>query len=198
MDSNKFNKILEIYSDLNSNQSYENLSELNEFQEFLEFFEDGLDMKLNTFFDNDQHLDQLDDFLIDEELSLDGLTHFLELAKAEKLDTDSTTLKGLSVKVTENQKQLLDFVSEVLGKSRSKVLQELVKTYMDSAYLTYLNGKHQMYQNYHEIDKGALINELRSDAIALDDNNHTLTMLYKLRYKDEACKELESLAGETK
>ena len=85
--------------------------------------------------DNEKLAGTFDDFIADK-----SLNNFLTLGMNARINMEEKNSKSVSVKFTEQQKQLLDCVAKNLGQSRSKVIQELIKSYMNIAYSSYLSG----------------------------------------------------------
>lgn len=78
------------------------------------------------------------------EMSIDGLSAFVELGLNTRINLEPNAMKGLSIKLSEDQNMILESVANAIGKSKSKVLQEIISSYIESAYLSYLKGLYQI------------------------------------------------------
>lgn len=78
------------------------------------------------------------------EMSIHGLSTFVELGLDTRVNLEPNAMKGLSIKISEDQNMLLESVANALGKSKSKILQEIISSYIESAYLSYLKGLYQI------------------------------------------------------
>ncbi|MGY3824052.1 MULTISPECIES: hypothetical protein [Acinetobacter] len=179
----------------NSDEENLNFRDIDELNELIEFIGLAESMHLELLM-AEPNEDQIDSFNEAYTLSIDNLSSFFTMGKTANLLKESKDSKGLSVKISEFQKQILEAIASNLSISRTKLLQELVSTYLDSAYYTYLIGKHHKSQNY--IDINALIRELREDAIILKSPFHVIRALFRMRdldpmFNEEFNKEFNSI-----
>ncbi|MFW2045501.1 hypothetical protein [Acinetobacter variabilis] len=144
---------------------------LKEVEELIEFFQTTENVKLHNLLELDHENNGLYTF--------DDLSIFFNLGSKAQLNKENYQTKGISIKLNEDQKQKLDFCAHNLDISRAKILEELVVSYSDSAYLNYLLGKH--LQRGGQLNLENLIEELRTDAIELDEPNHVMWSLFKMR-----------------
>lgn len=124
------------------------------------------------------------------EMSIDGLSSFVELGLNTRVNLEPNSMKGLSIKLTEEQNLTLESVATTIGKSKSKVLQEIVSCYMESAYLSYLKGLHQIDDlNKENIDIDAVEAHLIRTEHKLKgsgNENFHIFMLAKMGFIDRA------------
>ena len=126
---------------------------------------------------------------IKREMAINELSQFLDLGLKNRIDLESQTMKGISVKLTEYEHELINVVSKSIGKSRSKVLQELIGSYMDSAYASYLKGLYQQGDLSNDnINFESLIEHLKKDASELQKigvDGFDVFMLIHMGYTNE-------------
>lgn len=131
---------------------------------------------------------------IKRKMSIDGLGQFVGLGLDARIDLESQVMKGVSIKLSEYQHELVEAVAKTIGKSKSKVIQELIGSYLDSAYASYLKGLFQKGDLSREnLDLDALKAHLDKDAKELhrsgfDDFDIFMLLKMKLIDMDEALK----------
>jgi hypothetical protein len=168
--------VLQLF--LNSKKAYAydtkkllNSVALQELEELIEFCQTTENVKLHNLLDLKHENNK--------SYTLDDLSNFFNLGRKAQLHKENYQTKGISIKLNEDQKQKLDFFAHNLNISRAKILEELVVSYSDSAYLTYLLSKH--LQNEGHLNLESLIEELRADALELNEPNHAMWSLFKMR-----------------
>ena len=129
---------------------------------------------------------------IKNQMAIDGLRQFLDLGLNSRIDLEAQTMKGVSIKLSEYQHELVEAVAKTIGKSKSKVIQELIGSYLDSAYASYLKGLFQKGDLSREnLDIDALKSHLDKDAKELHRSgfdDFDILMLLKMDLKNEAIK----------
>ena len=130
-------------------------------------------------------------------MSIDGLSTFVELGLNTRVNLEPDAMKGLSIKISEDQNMILESVANALGKSKSKILQEIVSSYIESAYLSYLKGLYQIGDlNQENTDIDAVQEHLIKIKNKLKDSKNEyfhIFMLAKMGFMDRAL----DLADET-
>ena len=98
-------------------------------------------------------------------------------------------MKGVSIKLSEYEHELIDVVAKTIGKSKSKVLQELIGTYIDSAYASFLKGLFQQGDlSKDNINYEALVKHLKKDNSELQKigiNGFDVLMLIRMGFQNE-------------
>ena len=124
------------------------------------------------------------------EMSIDGLSAFVELGLNTRINLEPNAMKGLSIKLSEDQNMILESVAIAIGKSKSKVLQEIVSSYIESAYLSYLKGLYQIGDlNQENTDIDAVQDHLIKIKNKLKDSGNEyfhISMLEKMGFIDRA------------
>lgn len=147
--------------------------------------------------------DFMEEWITKEAMVPSKLINFLELGHKARLETEDKNLQNLSIKLSEEQKQLVDFVGKNLEKkSRSKVLQELVNIYSEAAYGAYLMGKFSDQDMFRHTELPAeyinlegLIQQLEEDAQLLGEDSFPIWMLLQMGLVDEGSDYLNRLKG---
>src|SRR5690606_41927507 len=105
---------------------------------------------------------------IKRKMAIDELSQFLDLGLNNRIDLESQIMRGISIKLSEYEHELIDVVAKTIGKSKSKVLQELIGTYIDSAYASFLKGLFQQGDlSKDNINYEALLKHLKKDTYEL-------------------------------
>lgn len=129
---------------------------------------------------------------IKRDMAFDGLSQFVDLGLNARIDLEDQVMKGVSIKLSEYQHELVEAVAKTIGKSKSKVIQELIGSYLDSAYASYLKGLFQKGDLSREnLDIDALKSHLDKDAKELHRSgfdDFDILMLLKMDLKNEAIK----------
>lgn len=129
---------------------------------------------------------------IKRDMAIDGLSQFVDLGLNARIDLEDQVMKGVSIKLSEYQHELVEAVAKTIGKSKSKVIQELIGSYLDSAYASYLKGLFQKGDLSREnLDIDALKSHLDKDAKELHRSgfdDFDILMLLKMDLKNEAIK----------
>jgi len=135
---------------------------------------------------------------IKRDMAIDGLSQFVDLGLNARIDLEDQVMKGVSIKLSEYQHELVEAVAKTIGKSKSKVIQELIGSYLDSAYASYLKGLFQKGDLSREnLDIDALKAHLDKDAKELHMSgfyHFDVQMLYVMNLKDEAKKLVDQKA----
>lgn len=130
-------------------------------------------------------------------MSIDGLSTFVELGLNTRVNLEPDAMKGLSIKISEDQNMILESVANALGKSKSKILQEIISSYIESAYLSYLKGLYQIGElDQENTDIDAVQEHLIKIKNKLKDSKNEyfhIFMLAKMGFMDRAL----DLADET-
>ena len=123
-------------------------------------------------------------------MSIDGLSTFVELGLNTRVNLEPDAMKGLSIKISEDQNMILESVANALGKSKSKILQEIISSYIESAYLSYLKGLYQIGDlNQENTDIDAVQDHLIKIKNKLKDSKNEyfhIFMLAKMGFIDRA------------
>jgi|GEM_PF-5301713 len=126
---------------------------------------------------------------IKNQMAIDGLRQFLDLGLNSRIDLEAQTMKGVSIKLSEYEHELIDVVAKTIGKSKSKVLQELIGTYIDSAYASFLKGLFQQGDlSKDNINYEALVKHLKKDNSELQKigiNGFDVSMLIRMGFQNE-------------
>ena len=126
---------------------------------------------------------------IKRKMAIDELSQFLDLGLNNRIDLESQIMRGISIKLTEYEHELIDVVAKTIGKSKSKVLQELIGSYMDAAYASYLKGLYQQGDlSTDNMNFEGLIEHLKKDASELQKigvNGFDVFMLLRMGYTNE-------------
>ena len=126
---------------------------------------------------------------IKNQMAIDGLRQFLDLGLNSRIDLEAQTMKGVSIKLSEYEHELIDVVAKTIGKSKSKVLQELIGTYIDSAYASFLKGLFQQGDlSTDNINYEALVKHLKKDNSELQQiglNGFDVLMLIRMGFQNE-------------
>lgn len=129
---------------------------------------------------------------IKRDMAIDGLSQFVDLGLNARIDLEDQVMKGVSIKLSEYQHELVEAVAKTIGKSKSKVIQELIGSYLDSAYASYLKGLFQKGDLSREnLDIDALKSHLDKDAKELHRSgfdDFDILMLLKMDLENEAIK----------
>lgn len=134
------------------------------------------------------------EYSIKRDMAIDGLTQFVDLGLNARIDLEDQVMKGVSIKLSEYQHELVEAVAKTIGKSKSKVIQELIGSYLDSAYASYLKGLFQKGDLSKEnLDLDGLKAHLDKDAKELHKagfDDFDIFMLFKMELidMDEALK----------
>ena len=141
-----------------------------------------------------EDFEDLEDFIKKHQatrgMSIDGLSTFVELGLNTRINLEPNAMKGLSIKLSEDQNMILESVAIAIGKSKSKVLQEIVSSYIESAYLSYLKGLYQIGDlNQENTDIDAVQDHLIKIKNKLKDSGNEyfhISMLEKMGFIDRA------------
>ena len=134
------------------------------------------------------------EYSIKRDMAIDGLTQFVDLGLNARIDLEDQVMKGVSIKLSEYQHELVEAVAKTIGKSKSKVIQELIGSYLDSAYASYLKWLFQKGDLSKEnLDLDGLKAHLDKDAKELHKagfDDFDIFMLFKMELidMDEALK----------
>ena len=157
---------------------------------------------LYSHFDADSYEDTLAEAFEEESqynnlkkmLAVDDLSQFSGLGLKRRIYLEPGPMKGVSIKLSDKDHQLISTLAVAMSQSKSKIMQELVSGYIESAYASYLKGLY-FDDASQEVNLESLKIHLQKDTeyFGSSDIGFNIRMLSKMGFVGEVIQIIETM-----